>query len=84
MSASHGDGGDYAVIVKSLFIIVSASEVAVARSAGIPTRAALLESWKGRKAGRAAPVLLVVLHPEGAALCGASFTRQCGHRHRVA
>ena len=49
-----------------------AIEVAVARSAGIPTRAALLESWKSRKAGRAAPVLLVVLHPEGAALCGAS------------
>ena len=49
-----------------------AIEVAVARSAGIPTRAALLESWKSRKAERAAPVLLVVLHPEGAALCGAS------------
>ena len=50
----------------------NAIEVAVAWSAGPPTRAALLESWKSRKAGRAAPVLLVVLHPEGAALCGAS------------
>ena len=51
----------------------NAIEVAVAwSSAGPPTRAALLESWKSRKAGRAAPVLLVVLHPEGAALCGAS------------
>ena len=50
----------------------NAIEVAVAWSAGTPTRAALLESWKSRKAGRAAPVLLVVLHPEGAALCGAS------------
>ena len=50
----------------------NAIEVAVAWSAGLPTRTALLESWKSRKAGRAAPVLLVVLHPEGAALCGAS------------
>ena len=32
----------------------------------------MLESWKARKGGRAAPVLLVVLHPGGAALCGAS------------
>ena len=50
----------------------SAIEVAVARSSGAPTRTALLESWKVRRGGRAAPVLLVVLHPGGAALCGAS------------
>ena len=50
----------------------SALEVAVARSAGSPTRAALLDSWKSRRDGRAAPVLLVVLYPGGAALCGAS------------
>ena len=32
----------------------------------------MLECWKTRKGGRAAPVLLVVLHPGGAALCGAA------------
>ena len=47
-------------------------EVAVARFGSAPTRTALLATWKHRRAGRAAPVLLVVLHPEGAALCGAS------------
>ncbi len=50
----------------------NAIEVAVARAPGAPTRTALLESWKVRRGGRAAPVLLVVLHPGGAALCGAS------------
>ena len=50
----------------------NAIEVAVVRSPGAATRAALLECWKGRRGGRAAPVLLIVLHPGGAALCGAS------------
>ena len=50
----------------------NAIEVVVARSSQAPTRTALLESWKARRAGRAAPVLLVVLHPGGAGLCGAS------------
>ena len=50
----------------------NAIEVAVTRSPGAPTRAALLECWKGRRGGRAAPVLLIVLHPGGTALCGAS------------
>ena len=50
----------------------SAIEVAVARLPGAPKRAALLECWKSRRGGRAAPVLLIVLHPDGAALCGAS------------
>ena len=47
-------------------------EVAVARSPHAPTRSAVLDCWKARKGGRAAPVLLVVLHPGGAALCGAA------------
>ena len=47
-------------------------EVAAARSANAPTRSSVLECWKTRKGGRAAPVLLVVLHPGGAALCGAA------------
>ena len=45
-------------------------EVAAARSANAPARSSVLECWKTRKGGRAAPVLLVVLHPGGAALCG--------------
>ena len=47
-------------------------EVAVARSGRAPKRSDVLECWKTRKGGRAAPVLLVVLHPDGAALCGPS------------
>ena len=49
-----------------------AIEVVLAHNGAAPTRTALLETWKRRRAGRAAPVLLVVLHPEGAALCGAT------------
>ena len=49
-----------------------AIEVAVACCLAAPARTALLETWKHRRAGRAAPVLLVVFHPDGAALCGAS------------
>ena len=49
-----------------------AVEVAVAECAAAPGRTRLLETYKQRRAGRAAPVLLVVLHPGGAALCGAS------------
>ena len=49
-----------------------AVEVVVARFGSAPPRTTLLATWKHRRAGRAAPVLLVVLHPEGAALCGAS------------
>ena len=50
----------------------NAIEVAVANSPSTPTRTTLLASWKDRRGGRATPVLLVVLHPGGAALCGAS------------
>ena len=50
----------------------NAIEVAVATTANAPSRGALLETWKRRRDRRAAPVLLVVLHPDGAALCGAS------------
>jgi len=50
----------------------SAIEVAVARASRVPLRTALLESWRARRGRRVAPVLLVVLYPGGAALCGAS------------
>ncbi|MBN4083159.1 hypothetical protein JYU08_00580 [bacterium AH-315-B06] len=50
----------------------NAIEVAVAQSSRAPTRAALLESWKARRGGRASPVLLIALHRRRAALCGAS------------
>lgn len=48
----------------------NAMEVAVARSANAPTQSAMLACWRARRGGRAAPLLLVVLHPGGAAICG--------------
>lgn len=64
----------YGIHPVSLFLGkgVSALEVAVAQSVGSPTRAALLGSWSSRKGGRAAPLLLVVLHPNGVTVCGAA------------
>ena len=50
----------------------NAIEVAVAKAHTPPRRTVLLETWKARRGGRAAPVLLVVQFPGGAALCGAS------------
>ena len=50
----------------------NAIEVAVAQTHILPRRTVLLETWKARRGGRAAPVLLVVLYPGYAALCGAS------------
>lgn len=50
----------------------NALEVVVAEAPRAPTRAALVDIWKERKGGRAAPVLLVVLYSDKAALCGAS------------
>ena len=50
----------------------NALEVAVARAPRSPGRTALMEAWKARRKGRPAPVLLVVLYPGGAALCGAA------------
>ena len=48
----------------------NAIEVAVATASKTPARGALVACWKARKGGRAAPVLLVVLHSGKAALCG--------------
>lgn len=50
----------------------NAIEVAVASSPSRPSRTELQETWKERHAKRATPVLVVVLHPEGVSLCGAS------------
>ena len=44
----------------------------MAHAPSVPSRAALLDSWRNRRGKRAAPVLIVVLSPQGAALCGAS------------
>ena len=49
-----------------------AIEIAVATVSNQPKRANLLENWKTRRGKRAAPVLVVALHSEGASLCGAS------------
>lgn len=51
---------------------INALEVLAAWSGQSPSRAALLDGWKARRRGRAAPLLFVVLHPNGAVLCGAS------------
>ena len=47
-----------------------AIEVAVARTPRAPPRTQLLTAWQRRRGGRAAPLLLVVLSPQGTALCG--------------
>lgn len=47
-------------------------EVVVARGVSTPVRSELLDAWKSRRAQRASPVVFVVLHPTGAALCGAT------------
>lgn len=47
-------------------------EVLVARSETRPNIADLRSTWKARHGGRAAPVLLVVLYAEKAAVCGPS------------
>ena len=67
-------GGGHAFSSTRLFIGSGAHglEVVVARSVSTPARSELLEAWKSRRAQRAAPVVLVVLHPTSAALCGAT------------
>ena len=50
----------------------AALEVAVTRSSRRPTQAAMRDVWRARRGGRAAPLLLVVLYGERAALCGPS------------
>ena len=49
-----------------------ALEALVTSSEAAPSRKALRHAWHSRRKGRAAPVLMVVLHPKGAALCGVS------------
>ncbi len=50
----------------------NAIEVVAAQASRSPNRNALLAAWRARRAGRASPVLLVVKHADGAALCGAT------------
>ena len=59
---------------KSLFVGngANAVEVAVAQSLARPSQAVLFGGWNARKGRRVAPLLLVVLHPEGASVCGAA------------
>ncbi|MFQ5514681.1 MAG: hypothetical protein ACE5FG_09600, partial [Myxococcota bacterium] len=45
-------------------------EVVVATAAAPPNATTLRSAWKARNAGRAAPLLLVVLHGERASICG--------------
>ena len=66
--------GKHKLRTEGLFVGNGANtvEVAVARTNTAPPRAALLAAWRERRAGRAAPVLLVVLHAKGTSLCGAT------------
>ena len=50
----------------------NAIEVVAARSLSRPGRSVLLEVWKSRRGRRAAPVLLIAVYVDGAALCGAA------------
>ncbi len=64
----------YAVQAIDLFVGKGSNglEVAVAHAARLPNRTSLVEIWKARKAGRAAPLLLVVLCSGKASLVGAT------------
>ena len=51
---------------------LNALEVAAAQTTRLPNRSALVNVWKARKAGRAAPLLLVVLYEGKAWIVGAT------------
>ncbi len=74
LSRPWSPGGKSGVQPVGLFIgqEINALEVAVAQASQSPTRSAQVEIWKARKGRRAAPLLLVVLHPGGATLTGAT------------
>ena len=50
----------------------NALEIVVGSAIHQPARSTLLAAWKARRGGRASPVLLVVQHPNGWDLCGAT------------
>lgn len=50
----------------------NAIEVVAGEASRSPNRNMLLSAWRARRGGRASPVLLVVRHADGAALCGAT------------
>jgi len=65
-------------------------EVVVASMAVPPNTTTLRSAWKARNAGRAAPLVLVVLHGERASLCGptgddppAYIALDCGQVERI-
>ena len=64
----------YGLVPLSLFIGQgkNALEVAVSQAFLAPNRSTLLDVWKTRKAGRAAPLILVVLHTSKASIVGAT------------
>lgn len=68
LSGSHGFSSAELYVGRG----TNALEVVVARTASAPVRSELLEAWKSRRGRRAAPVVFVVLHTNGAALCGAT------------
>ena len=74
LSRPWSPDGKYGLQPVGLFIgqEANALEVAVAKTLDAPTRSALVEIWKARKGRRAAPLLLVVLHPDSASITGAT------------
>jgi len=62
------------ILPKSLFIGKGANalEVVVATATCLPNNSKLIDIWKERRAGRAAPVLLVVVNSEQASIVGAA------------
>lgn len=74
LSRPWSPGGKSGLQPVGLFIgqEINALEVAVAQASQAPTRSAQVEIWKARKGRRAAPLLLIVLHPGGATLTGAT------------
>ena len=68
LSGSHGFSSAKLYVGRG----ANALEVVVARTASTPVRSEVLEAWKSRRGRRAAPVVFVVLHTKGAALCGAT------------
>ena len=71
LGGRHGFGSSQLFLGKG----TNALEVLVTASGEVPARAALLDGWKARRSGRAAPLVFVVLHPSGASLCGATGER---------
>ena len=64
--------GQHGFVDAKLFVGCGANgiEIAFIRSPGKPSRSVLTSCWSARRGRRAAPVLLVAIHPSGVMVCG--------------